>query len=79
MNIDGKSIVELAADLVAGYVTADFIKEELGEGVLNSVLALAGGSVASVLASQIIDDIEEETGIVSDIGSLVDDVFGIFD
>lgn len=77
--LKGKTLVELAADLTAGYITADAIKTELGSGVLNSVLAIAGGAVAGIAASSLLSAIEEETGIVSDLGSLVDDVFSVFD
>lgn len=77
--LQGKTVIELAADLVAGYITADAIKTELGDGVLNSVLALAGGSIAGIATSKLLDAIEEETGIVRDLGGLVDDVFSIFD
>jgi len=77
--LKGKTVVELAADLTAGYITTDAIKTELGSGVLNSVLAIAGGSVAGIVASSLLSAVDEETGIVSDLGSLVDDVFSIFD
>lgn len=77
--LQGKTIIELATDLSAGYVTAEAIKTELGDGVLNSVLALAGGSIAGIATSKLLDVIDEETGVISDLGGLVDDVFSIFD
>jgi hypothetical protein len=79
MKIKGKTVVELAADLAAGVITEDLIKDQLGEGVLNSVLALAGGSVVGVGVSKLLDVLDEETGIVSDLGGVVDDVLGLFD
>ena len=77
--LQGKTVIELAADLATGYVSADAIKTELGDGVLNSVLALAGGSIAGFATSKLLNAIEEETEIISDLGELVDDVFSIFD
>jgi hypothetical protein len=77
--MDGKDIIKLAADLSAGSITAAAIKETYGEGILSTVAALAGGSIASVVTNSLIDVVDRETGIVSDLGSLVDDVFSIFD
>ena len=79
MDIKGKTVVELAADLAAGAITADLIKDQLGEGVLNSVLALAGGSVVGIGLGKMLEALDEETGIVSDLGDAVDDILGLFD
>lgn len=65
-------------DFAAGAITADAISDELGEGVLSSVLSLVGGAAAGVAAGKVLDAIDEETGIVSDIGGLVDDILDIF-
>lgn len=48
------------------------------EGVLSSVLAIAGGSIAGVAVDTALDILERETGIVSDLGILVDDVVDTF-
>ena len=77
--LSGKTVFSLATDLAAGAITQDMIKDELGEGMLNSVLALGGGMLAGVAANSLLNIIDEETGIVSDIGSVVDDVLSIFD
>ena len=77
--MDGKDIIKLAADFSAGSITAAAIKETYGEGILSSVVAIAGGSIAGILTNSVIDMVDQETGIVSDLGSLVDDVFSIFD
>ena len=77
--MDGKDIIKLAADLSAGSITAAAIKETYGEGILSTVAAIAGGSMAGVVTNSLIDVVDRETGIVSDLGSLVDDVFSIFD
>ena len=77
--MDGKDIIKLAADFSAGSITAAAIKETYGEGILSTVAAIAGGSIAGVVTNSLIDVVDRETGIVSDLGSLVDDVFSIFD
>lgn len=74
----GRTVVELATDLTAGAITEEWIREELGEGVLNNVLAFSGGIVAGGLASVALSVIDRETGIVSDVASVVDDLFSIF-
>lgn len=76
--MDGKDIIKLAVDLAAGSITADAIKEEFGEGVLSSVLALGGGLGVGLLTNAALDTIDKHTGIVSDVGSLVDDVVDTF-
>lgn len=73
----GKTIVELAADLAAGTITADWVKEQYGDTMLSSLLALTGGVVAGTLTHQALSVIDKETGLVSDLGSLVDDVLGL--
>jgi hypothetical protein len=78
MNISGKSIVELAAELSVGSISADAIKNHYGDGILSSVLAIGGGSLAGALTGSTLNVIDRETGIVSDIGELIDDVFSIF-
>ncbi len=76
--MDGKQIIKLAADLAAGGITADAIKEHYGEGVLSSVLAISGGLVAGVAVNTALDVLDSHTGIVSDVGGVVDDVIGTF-
>lgn len=77
--LKGRTAIELAADLSAGLITEDLIKEQLGEGMLSSVLAVGGGLVAGGLASYGLHTIDKHTGIISDLSSVVDDVFSIFD
>lgn len=77
--MDGTDIVKLAASFATGAITASYIEDQYGEGVLGMVLALTGGSIAGVVTDTVLDVVDRETGIVSDIGSLVDDVFSIFD
>lgn len=77
--MDGKDIVKLAASFSTGAITASYIEEQYGEGVLGMVLAIAGGSIAGSVTNSLLDIVDRETGIVSDIGGLVDDVFSIFD
>ena len=72
------NLVQLAANLAAGTITQDWIKSELGEGVLNSVLAIGGGIIAGSVANELLTALDDETGIMSDLGSLVDDVLDIF-
>lgn len=76
--MNGKDIVMLAADLAAGSITADAIHEQYGGGVLASVLALAGGSVAGAVTHTALNTLDRHTGIVSDVGGLVDDVIDTF-
>lgn len=77
--MQGKSVVELAADLAAGAITAEAIRAHYGAGVLSSVLGIGGGIAAGIATKYALDALDRETGIVSDLGSLVDDVFSIFD
>lgn len=76
--MDGKEIVKLAAEFATGAVTADFISEQYGDGVLGAVLGIVGGTVAGGITGSLLDVVDRETGIVSDIGGLVDDIFSIF-
>lgn len=76
--MDGKSIVMLAADLAAGSITADIIHEKYGGGVLASVLAIGGGSIAGAVTHGVLETVDRHTGIVSDVGGLVDDVIDTF-
>lgn len=76
--MDGKDIVKLAADLTAGSITASAIKDIYGEGILSSVLALSAGAGAGLLTNAALDFIDKETGLVSDVGSVVDDVIDTF-
>ena len=76
--MDGKDLIKLAVDLTAGSITASAIKDAYGEGVLSSVMALAGGGIAGVLANSALDLLDKETGLVSDAGSVIDDVIYTF-
>ena len=76
--MNGKQLIMLAADFVAGGITADMIKDEYGDGVLSSVLAIAGGSIAGVVTNSVLEAVDRETGIISDVGSVVDDVIDTF-
>lgn len=77
--MDGADIIKLAASLAAGSITADAISEHYGDGVLGAVLGLIGGGVAGTITNSVLGAVDRETDIVSDVGSLVDDVFSIFD
>ena len=76
--MQGVDIVKLAADFAAGSITADAIHEVYGDGILSSVLAIAGGGVAGATTNYLLDALDRETGIVSDLGSAVDDILDIF-
>lgn len=60
-------IAKLAAGLAAGTITTSYIEEEYGEGVLGSVLAIAGGSIVGGLVAGAMDSFG-----VSD---FIDDIF----
>lgn len=77
--MDGLKIIKLAADLSAGSITAAMIEEKYGPNILSAVLSIAGMSVAGIVTNSVIDFVDKETGIFSDAGSLIDDVFSIFD
>jgi len=83
MDLSGKSLIELAADLSAGVITQAAIRQQLGSGVLASVLGLGGGIVAGIAAQAALEALDRETGIVSDLGDVLDDaiggVFSMFD
>lgn len=76
--MDGKDIIKLAADFAAGDITAKVIEEEYGPGVLSSVLAIAGGVGVGYVTNKALDVLDDHTGIVSDLGGLVDDVLDLF-
>lgn len=72
--MQGKDIIKLAAEFAAGGISADAISEQYGESVLSSVLAIAGGSIAGAVTGAAIDVLDEYTGIVSGVGSVIDDI-----
>ena len=74
----GKTVVELAADLAAGAITQQAIRSVYGDSMLTAVLGIGGGVVAGVAANAALEWLDRETGIVSDLGSVVDDIFSIF-
>lgn len=76
--MNGTEITKLAVDLATGAITASAIEDMYGEGILGSVLAIAGGSVAGIAAHSVLNVIDNHTGIVSDVGGLIDDVFDLF-
>lgn len=78
LNIDGKDIVKLAASFTAGGITAEAISEHYGDGVLGAVMGLIGGGMVTNATGSVLDIVDRETGIVSGLGGLVDDVFSIF-
>lgn len=73
--MNGKDIIKLAADFAAGGITADAIKEQYGDGVLSSVLAIGGGLAAGVATNAALDLLDKHTGIVSDVGGIIDNLF----
>ena len=54
------------------------MKDAYGEGVLSSVLSVAGGLGVGLLTNTALDALDKHTGIVSDVGSVVDDVIDTF-
>lgn len=74
----GKSAVELAADLAAGLITEKTIKQLYGDTMLSTVLGIGGGIAVGYIADAALKTLDRETGIVSDLGSLVDDVLDLF-
>ncbi len=74
----GKTIIMLAADLAAGSITADAISEEYGDDILTSVVALGAGVGVGAVTHVVLDVIDEETGIVSGAGDLIDDTIDLF-
>lgn len=76
--MSGKTVVELASDLAAGAITQQAIRSIYGDSVLTTVLGIGGGVVAGIAANTAMEWLDSETGIVSDLGSVVDDIFSIF-
>lgn len=74
--MQGKTAVELAADLAAGTITQQAIRSVYGDSMLTAVLGIGGGIVAGVAANAALEWLDRETGIVSDLGNVVDDVVG---
>jgi hypothetical protein len=77
--MNGKEIVKLSVDLASGLITEEYIKRIYGSNVLSLVLGIGAGAIAGTVVNSLLNSLDKETGIVSDIGSLVDDVFSIFD
>lgn len=77
-SFDGKDVVKLAADLAAGTITQSYIRRNFGDGVLSAVLSIGGGIGVGVLANALLNTLDDETGIVSDLGNVVDDIFNVF-
>lgn len=71
----GKSAVELAAELAMGSITAEAIKSQYGDSILGEVLAIGGGLAAAGATSMLLEVIDRNTGIVSDVGNVIDDIF----
>lgn len=76
--MNGKDVVKLAADLAAGSITTDLIREKYGDGMLTAVLGIGAGIGVGVLTNSALDVLDKHTGIVSDVGGLIDDVFDLF-
>lgn len=74
--MNGKDLIKLAAEFAAGGISADAIKEHYGDGVLSSVLAIAGGVAAGAVAGKAVDVVDNLTGgVISDLGGAIDDLF----
>lgn len=76
--MQGKTAVELAADLAAGAVTQQAIRSIYGDSMLTAVLGIGGGIVAGVATNYLLEALDRETEIVSGLGDMVSDVFSIF-
>lgn len=76
--MQGKELVKLAADFSAGTVTAAYIKQQYGEGVLSTVAALAAGGVVGLATDKALDVLDEHTGVVSAAGDVVDTALSPF-
>ena len=76
--MNGKSVVKLASDFAAGAITEEAIKRIYGDNVWGAVLGIAGGFATGILADTLLESFDESTGLISDLGSVVDDVFDLF-
>lgn len=76
--MDGKDIVKLSADLASGAITQQYISEKYGNGVLGLVLGIGSGVVAGIATNVLLDTLDDHTGVVSDVGGLIDDVLDLF-
>ena len=72
----GKVAIMLAADLAAGTITADAIKSQYGDSMLTEVLSIGGGLLAAGATTALLEVIDSQTGIISEVGEVIDDVFG---
>ena len=61
------SIAKLAAGFAAGTITAEFIKDQYGDDVMDQILGLTGGVVAGSIVSSFIDE--------SGVSDFLDDIF----
>jgi hypothetical protein len=76
--VTGNELIRLAASYAAGDVSADWIANQYGASVFSSVFAIASGGIAGVAVNKALDVVDYHTGIVSDVGSVVDDVIDTF-
>lgn len=67
-------IAKLAADFALGSVTAGFISEQYGPGILGEVLGIVGGSAVAGIVSKPVSNLMDSTGV----SNLIDDVGGLF-
>lgn len=76
--MNGKDVVKLAADLAAGAITTNEIQRRFGNGVLSSVLAVGAGVGVGLVTNAALDVLDDHTGVVSDLGGVIDDVLELF-
>jgi hypothetical protein len=74
--MDTKTAIKLSADLAAGTITESHIRRAYGDTALATVLGIAAGVGVGYAVNEVLEVIDNETGIVSDVAGVVDDVIG---
>jgi len=76
--MSGKDILTGLIDLGVGAATGNVVSEKLDGGLTGLLGGAIVGSVAAGLTNELVKKVNDETGIIDDVGGLIDDVFDLF-
>jgi len=77
--MNGKTAIELSAELALGLITANQIEAIYGSGMLSTVLGIGAGVGAAAVTKPVLDFVDDNTGLVSLGGDVIDSITDIFD
>ena len=76
--MNGNDVITGLIDLGVGAATGDLVSEKLGGGIGGLLGGAVVGSIAGGLTNELVKKVNNETGIIDDLGGLLDDVFDLF-